>query len=212
MHEPDGDDRRSSLPSPPAPSYRLPIPAATVGPSPAAAELDTRVPFYPPAPAPVTDPWVDAPPPAPSAPPLSPAGFPQNDTTTYGCQICGASPAESFTFRSIVGMFLAFRRESSTGRFCGSCAQHTGRKMQSKTLLTGWWGILACVFNVGVIIGNTRKLRRAAEPRPQGEGFGRRLSADAQFSFGARHFAGVALLAIAVIGIAMYRPAATELS
>lgn len=77
------------------------------------------------------------------------------------CIVCGSGPAEFFSFDSLQGMLIAFRKKTIRGTFCKSCAQMVGREMQTETLVRGWWGIISFLYNPLIAIGNATQLRRA---------------------------------------------------
>jgi hypothetical protein len=57
-----------------------------------------------------------------------------------------------------------------TGNYCRSCAQAKGRKLQSLTLLVGWWGMISMFVNCGVIFSNAMALWDASRmEEPVGE-------------------------------------------
>ena len=77
------------------------------------------------------------------------------------CQVCGASPAEYFEFRQVIGLLVVDRIKDVRGVFCKNCAQALGRELQSRTVATGWWGVLAIFRNLGAIAKNTANLNKA---------------------------------------------------
>ena len=110
-----------------------------------ATPVDTRPP--PPAPAPVrgTDPLRD-----------------------LTCQVCGAQPALPVELRQITGFVLAWRHRTWRHVLCRSCGLATGRMVQDRTLLTGWWGVFAIFGNLWAVTGNAIRLvrlRRLDPPR-----------------------------------------------
>jgi hypothetical protein len=62
------------------------------------------------------------------------------------------------TFRQNVGMLLAFRVRTVGGRLCRECGRSTGRSLQNRTLLTGWWGIISFFFNCFAVLANAAAL------------------------------------------------------
>ena len=79
-----------------------------------------------------------------------------------GCAICGHSPAEDFRFQYQNSWILASTKFTSEQRMCRDCAQSIGRAQQNRTLLTGWWGLLAFFRNLGAVATNARGLSRAS--------------------------------------------------
>jgi hypothetical protein len=111
-----------------------------------------------PAPAPVAD-----------ASPPSPWGIPPEPP---GCAICGSVPAADVTFMQGIGMVILRRTKTVRVRACRHCGTALFRKTQSQTLLTGWWGVISALTNLGYLWGNLRerkKLDALGEPRPPRE-------------------------------------------
>jgi GYF domain 2 len=85
-----------------------------------------------------------------------------------GCAICLSPPMQPFVFKQVIGMVYFRRVKTLTGGYCRPCAQATGRKIQSLTILTGWWGIISIITNFGVIVANAMALwdaRKMDSPR-----------------------------------------------
>lgn len=78
------------------------------------------------------------------------------------CDLCGSVPAAPFSFTQVTGMLLADRIRTLDATLCRECALGIGREMQSRTLVSGWWGVLAVFRNLAAIVGNAVALRRAA--------------------------------------------------
>ena len=92
------------------------------------------------------------------------------------CALCGSAPAEIFTFVHQVGMIISSQRATTEASLCRLCAQAVGRSQQNRTLITGWWGLLAFFTNFAVVLGNAGQLRRARRlgpPRPVANVVGR---------------------------------------
>lgn len=66
-----------------------------------------------------------------------------------------------YGFAAVTGMVFRFKREEFRGVWCPSCAQSIGRRAQSRTLLTGWFGLISAVVNVGTVVKNSSELWRA---------------------------------------------------
>jgi hypothetical protein len=89
-----------------------------------------------------------------------------------GCAICGSMPAADVTFTQGIGMVILRRAKVVEVRACRDCGTALFRKTQSQTLLTGWWGVISAVTNVGYVWGNVqarRTLNALGEPRPPRE-------------------------------------------
>jgi hypothetical protein len=83
------------------------------------------------------------------------------------CVNCGSRPAVRVGFQRVLGLLVFSQREIVNLVLCRGCGQATGRKMTSRTLLTGWWGLLAILWNVVGLARNTRSLHqlgRLTEP------------------------------------------------
>lgn len=83
------------------------------------------------------------------------------------CVNCGSRPAVRVRFQQALGMILFSQRQTVDLVLCRGCGQATGRKMTSRTLLTGWWGLVAVLWNLVGLVRNARSLRRLgrlAEP------------------------------------------------
>lgn len=85
----------------------------------------------------------------------------------HGCMICGRGPAAEVTFRSVIGMILAFKWSKVQGRLCHDCGIAAGRDTLNRTMLTGWWGFISFFFNVyavGVNLVGINKVEGLAPP------------------------------------------------
>lgn len=97
------------------------------------------------------------------------------------CKYCWSTPAKKITFsQQWVGSgydnlftFLFDRLigwpeiRSSEGPYCRSCATATFRDMVDGTCKTGWWGLIAFVSNIAVLLGNFlswRQIQQLTEP------------------------------------------------
>ena len=76
------------------------------------------------------------------------------------CQQCGAGPALPVVFRRATGMILMFRMHRSEATLCRSCGLAIGRAQQSKTLITGWWGLVSFFCNIWFVLRNAVTLLR----------------------------------------------------
>lgn len=78
------------------------------------------------------------------------------------CDFCGCAPAQVVTYRKIVGLVLFWRRVTFRADLCRGCATTSFREIQSSTLLTGWWGLIAPVVNIWALIVNAAQIQRVA--------------------------------------------------
>ena len=93
------------------------------------------------------------------------------------CEQCGNWPARPVTFRRVTGFLLAFRVHEQKLTACRSCGLAIGRATQSKTLITGWWGILSFICNILAIFRNGVNLVRVGRLDPPIGGSGTPLDA-----------------------------------
>jgi GYF domain 2 len=94
-----------------------------------------------------------------------------------GCSICGSTPARPFVFAQSIGMLWAHREKTLTGTYCRSCAQARGRKTQSHTILTGWWGWASSGANYVFVFYNGLALWEASRlEKPKSKNNPERLS------------------------------------
>lgn len=92
------------------------------------------------------------------------------------CVLCGCAPAEVFTFVHQIGMIISSQRGTTEASLCRLCALAVGRSQQNRTLVTGWWGLLAFFTNFAVVFANAGQLRRAhrlGPPQPVANVVGR---------------------------------------
>jgi GYF domain 2 len=98
--------------------------------------------------------------------------MPQRSSTEthVGCLVCSSLPIRPFIFKQNTGMGWSRELKTLTGNYCRSCAQAKGRKLQSLTLLVGWWGMISMFVNCGVIFSNAMALWDASRmEEPVGE-------------------------------------------
>jgi hypothetical protein len=87
-------------------------------------------------------------------------------------------PATYASFVQNIGMFFVRRHVTTAGDFCCTCGLSIGRKVQGKTLLTGWTGMFSFVMNIGGIAQNRKQLSSLAKMgEPAGGDPTRRLAA-----------------------------------
>jgi hypothetical protein len=85
------------------------------------------------------------------------------------CDHCGSSPAAEVTLRYETGLLLWRTRHWIDTKVCRCCGIALFRRMQNRTLLTGWWGIISFFVNWTTLARNLaarRKIGRLPEPRP----------------------------------------------
>lgn len=95
----------------------------------------------------------------PSSPPSS--GPPRRRRRDDECEWCGHAPARSLTFRQVTGMIFVRRWANLTQTLCRPCGLAVGADAQSRTMMTGWWGILSALHNVFAVIANAANLLKA---------------------------------------------------
>ena len=85
------------------------------------------------------------------------------------CDVCGSMNTRVFSFTRQTGMI--FQRSVGTfeAKLCRDCALSVGRQFQSRTLTTGWWGMIAAPANLFYIAKNSLGLWHATgleDPTP----------------------------------------------
>jgi hypothetical protein len=110
----------------------------------------------------------------------APAGWHQPGLAEDGalrCRVCGATPATYASFVQNIGMIYVRRHLTTASDFCRHCGLSVGRKVQGKTLLTGWTGLISFVMNIGGIAQNGKHLRSLAKlSEPMGGDPSRRMA------------------------------------
>jgi hypothetical protein len=76
----------------------------------------------------------------------------------FDCEICGGTPSKKVSFVQFIGMFVAFQQSRYSHEVCQSCGLALGRKVQNRTLLTGWWGFVSFFANLYAILHNGIRL------------------------------------------------------
>ena len=82
------------------------------------------------------------------------------------CEQCGSWPARPVIFRQVTGFLLAFNVQTREMNACRSCGLAIGRAQQSKTMVTGWWGILSFICNILAVFRNGVNLMRVGRLDP----------------------------------------------
>lgn len=80
-----------------------------------------------------------------------------------GCEICGHLPAIRVDIRSLTGLLILHRMDRYAGTLCRACGTALCRDTQAQTLTLGWWGMLAPLVNLAVLINNGSYLRALRE-------------------------------------------------
>ena len=92
------------------------------------------------------------------------------------CVVCGAQNTVDVTFTQGIGMVLMRQQRVVRGPFCHDCGLALGRKYESSTLITGWWGIISFFLNFANVLTNATNLSKVGKlPPPQGGDPSRRL-------------------------------------
>lgn len=85
------------------------------------------------------------------------------------CDFCGSTPAVDVSVSRGVGMVFVRRSEHVDAALCRDCGTSVFRSMTNRTLLFGWWGVLAFFSNWGHLARNLRARRTLAglsQPMP----------------------------------------------
>lgn len=77
------------------------------------------------------------------------------------CDLCSSVNTRSFVFTRQVGMVFQRRIGTVKALLCRDCARAIGRDFQSRTVTTGWWGLLSFPTNILYVLRNTYSLFRA---------------------------------------------------
>lgn len=84
-----------------------------------------------------------------------------------GCDVCGAGPATRVTIRGHQGFLIVMRNLWRKGTFCQTCALAVFRKMQSDTMVQGWWGPMSVIITPITLLINLfalSKIRKIPPP------------------------------------------------
>ncbi len=76
------------------------------------------------------------------------------------CRTCGSAPAADVRFLGHQGIVVLMRFLHADGPFCRDCGLSMFRRMTSRTLVEGWWGVLSVFITPVVVVMNL--IRRAA--------------------------------------------------
>ena len=76
-----------------------------------------------------------------------------------GCQICDRGPAQEVVYRSVVGLWLFWRRYRFSARVCKHCSTGAFREMQARTLAFGWWSYVGIFLTPYYLVRNNSQVR-----------------------------------------------------
>ena len=97
----------------------------------------------------------------------TPQEEPQRPPRRGECDLCGCGPAVPFKYQHQVAYLFAARMYTVEFEMCSSCSIALGRSAQNRTLLTGWWGVISILRNIGVVFNNAQALQAALKmPQP----------------------------------------------
>ncbi len=75
------------------------------------------------------------------------------------CQICDRGPAQEVLYRSVVGVWLFWRRYRFSARVCKHCSTGAFREMQARTLAFGWWSYVGFFLTPYYLVRNSSQVR-----------------------------------------------------
>lgn len=84
------------------------------------------------------------------------------------CEFCGSTPVSNVRLTQLTGLLVTRRIRLIEAGLCRTCGIEIFRSMTSRTLVTGWWGIISFFANALAIFRNVDEwndLRRLDEPR-----------------------------------------------
>jgi hypothetical protein len=76
------------------------------------------------------------------------------------CELCGSRPARRVSFKNQTAFLVAASLHTTQLTLCRDCGTAVGRKVQNRTLLGGWWGMLSFFRNLSYVASNAGELRR----------------------------------------------------
>jgi len=95
------------------------------------------------------------------------AGIPMHPQTGHACDVCGWRPARPVTYRTVTGIIFWWRVRRLTSNLCRDCGRAAFHECQSLTMARGWWGLLAPLVSLWVLVSNYltwRSLRALPAP------------------------------------------------
>ena len=96
--------------------------------------------------------------------PASPVRHRQGDE----CELCGSTPVRYVCLSQLTGLLITRRVRQIEAGLCRTCGLEVFRRMTSRTLVTGWWGLISFFANALAILRNIDEwndLRRLDRPR-----------------------------------------------
>ena len=81
--------------------------------------------------------------------------------SVLSCEVCGSLHTEIFSFTRQVGLIFMRRVGTFEARLCKNCALAFGRSYQSRTIATGWWGMISFFANIFYVLKNSIQLNKA---------------------------------------------------
>ncbi len=79
------------------------------------------------------------------------------------CGVCAATPTERFNFFQQVGVYRLHEAKKTEGYWCRTCALSIGRRVQTRTIFTGWAGYGSLGPNMTNIGENPSELKAVAK-------------------------------------------------
>lgn len=76
------------------------------------------------------------------------------------CVLCACHPARQVRVEQHTGMLITRSVRRFEGRLCRDCGLELVQAMTSRTLVTGWWGIISFFANLGGLLANYNAWRR----------------------------------------------------
>src|SRR5438067_6507455 len=92
------------------------------------------------------------------------------------CKVCGRGPAIDVRFRRQIGMIVVARIFTFRGPLCREHGEQIGKQYLNKTLVQGWWGIIAFLTNLATIVmdvSTLSKIRKLDPPVARSAGLSR---------------------------------------
>jgi len=89
------------------------------------------------------------------------------------CRVCGRGPAIEVQLRRQIGMIVMSRMFTFRGALCREHGEQLGKQYLNKTLVEGWWGIIAFVLNLAWVtmdLSTLSKIRKLDPPLARSTG------------------------------------------
>ncbi|GAB7051005.1 hypothetical protein [Catenuloplanes indicus] len=87
-------------------------------------------------------------------------------TEAPACDVCGGTPAEFATFRSVLALLIAWQLQTRRGWFCRDCGVSVHREMTTFTMVAGWWGLAFLGALTAIAMNASAAGRLARLPAP----------------------------------------------